>query len=155
MLFRSKLNIPKPYWGKLQKGEIVEYEGNTYTSDMVMGRERKGLKVTYCTDSRPMNQIVDHARDADIFICEGMYAEKEKAAKAKQYKHMTFYEAARMAAKAQPKVMWLTHFSPSLTDARSYLPEVRSIFKNTVLGKDGMSEELNFEDEDDEQGDSI
>ena len=54
-----------------------------------------------------------------LFICEGMYAEKEKLNKAKQYKHMTFYEAADMAKRAEVKELWLTHFSPSLVRAEA------------------------------------
>ena len=110
-------------------------------------RERKGLKVTYCTDSRPTDAIVDAATESDLFICEGMYAEKDKLAKAKQKKHMTFYEAADMAKRANVKEMWLTHFSPSLVRAEEYMPEVRSIFENSKLGKDGKSVELMFEED--------
>ena len=87
------------------------------------------------------------AEESDLFICEGMYAEKEKLAKAKQYKHMTFYEAADMAKKANVKEMWLTHFSPSLVRAEEYMPQVREIFENSHLGKDGKSVELTFQEE--------
>ena len=89
--------IPMKLWSRLQKGEIIEQDGMIYTPEMVLGPARKGLKVTYCTDSRPVDSIVEAAKGSDLFICEGMYAEKEKLAKAKQYKHMTFYEAAEMA----------------------------------------------------------
>jgi ribonuclease Z len=114
---------------------------------MVLGPARKGIKVTYCTDTRPTESIVNAAEHSDLFICEGMYAEKEKLAKAKQYKHMTFYEAADMARRAEVAEMWLTHFSPSLVHAESYMPKVREIFENSCLGKDGKSVELLFEDE--------
>ena len=40
---------------------------------------------------------------------------KEKGAKAIEYKHMTFYEAATLAKEAEVEEMWLTHYSPSLT----------------------------------------
>lgn len=139
-------NIPIQMWSHLQKGEVIEADGVTYTPDMVLGPQRKGIKVTYCTDSRPVDAIVDAAKDADLFICEGMYAEKEKLAKAKQYKHMTFYEAADMAKRANVKEMWLTHFSPSLVRAEDYMPAVRNIFENAHLGKDGKSVELLFEE---------
>ena len=36
-----------------------------------------------------------------------MYGEKDKDAKAREYKHMTFYEAAELAKKANVKEMWL------------------------------------------------
>ena len=72
------LGLPVQYWSLLQKGETVDYEENVYTSDMVMGSPRKGLKVTYCTDTRPVDAIAECAKDADLFICEGMYGEEEK-----------------------------------------------------------------------------
>ena len=143
----KETGIPVKCWNPLQKGQTVEVDGVTYTPDMVLGPERKGLKVTYCTDSRPTDAIVDAATESDVFICEGMYAEKDKLAKAKQKKHMTFYEAADMAKRANVKEMWLTHFSPSLVRAEEYMPEVRSIFANSKLGKDGKSVELMFEED--------
>ena len=139
--------IPMKLWSRLQKGETIEQDGITYTPDMVLGAARKGLKVTYCTDSRPVDAIVQAAEGSDLFICEGMYAEKEKLAKAKQYKHMTFYEAAEMAKRAQVNELWLTHFSPSLVHAESYMNEVRDIFPRAHLGKDGKSVELVFEED--------
>ena len=140
--------IPQRLWSRLQKGEtITQEDGIVYTPDMVLGAARKGIKVTYCTDSRPTESIVASAAGADLFICEGMYAEKEKLAKAKQYKHMTFYEAADMAKRAGVKEMWLTHFSPSLVRAEDYMPQVRDIFPESYLGKDGKSVELLFEEE--------
>ncbi len=139
--------IPKNFWGVLQKGIPVQYDGCEYTPDMVMGPARKGIKLTYCTDTRPTESLVKNARGADLLICEGMYAEKDKLAKAKQYKHMTFYEAARVAKEAAVSELWLTHFSPSLVHAGDYMPQVREIFSNAHLGKDGKMTELNFEDE--------
>ena len=68
------------------------------------------------------------------------------SSKARQYKHMTFYEAANLAKSAEARAMWLTHFSPSLTKAESYMDEVRKIFPETSLGKDGRSIELEFEE---------
>lgn len=139
--------IPQKLWNPLQKGQTVTTEdGITFTPDMVLGAPRKGIKVTYCTDTRPTENIVKCARHSDLFICEGMYAEKDKIAKAKQYRHMTFYEAADMAKRAGVEEMWLTHFSPSLVHAEDYMPEVKKIFPNAYLGKDGKSVELLFDE---------
>lgn len=140
-------NIPQRMWSHLQKGETMTAEdGTVYTPDMVLGAARKGIKVTYCTDTRPTELIVKAATGSDLFICEGMYAEKDKLAKAKQYKHMTFYEAADMAKRAEVQEMWLTHFSPSLVHPEEYMSEVRSIFPQAYLGKDGKTIELMFDE---------
>lgn len=137
--------IPQKYWKHLQKGETIETGNGILTPDMVLGPPRKGLKLTYTTDTRPTNSIWENAKDSDLFICEGMYGEKEKAAKAVEYKHMTFYEAAHLAKDAQVKEMWLTHYSPSLTRPEEYMDEVRRIFPEAKAGKDRMSRELAFE----------
>ena len=142
----KELEIPVQKWNVLQKGNEVTIDGKTYTPDMVMGAARKGLKVTYTTDTRPVDAIVDAAKGADLFICEGMYGEPDKEAKAIEHKHMTFKEAAQLAKRANPKEMWLTHFSPSLVKPAMYMDKVTEIFENAKPGKDGMSVDLMFED---------
>lgn len=142
-------NIPLKLWSRLQNGETIEEEGITYTPDMVLGPERRGLKVTYCTDSRPVSVISEMASGADIFICEGMYGEIGSEAKAKEHMHMNFYEAAKLARAADPspKEMWLTHYSPSLSYPKDYEKQVREIFKNTKVAKDGRLKTLVFDEE--------
>ena len=148
----KELDIPLSYWNRLQKGETIEDAGRVFTPDMVIGPARRGLKVTYCTDSRPVPVISEMAGDADLFICEGMYGEPGSEEKAKEHRHMTFYEAAKLAAAAdpQPKEMWLTHYSPSLSYPKDYEKEVRKIFRNTHAAKDGRSVSLLFEDDEKE-----
>lgn len=143
----NAFGIEQKYWNSLQKGETIETPERTLTPDMVLGEARKGIKLTYCTDTRPTESIVEHARQADLFICEGMYGEVDKADKAKGYKHMTFYEAAHMAKEAKVKELWLTHYSPSLTRPKEYSNEVKEIFPNTHVTKDGYTTELLFEEQ--------
>lgn len=140
-------DIPLKYWSKLQKGEVITEDERTFTPDMVMGPARKGIKLTYCTDTRPTESIVENAENADLFICEGMYGAPEKIPDAKSKKHMMFQEAARIAAQAGVRELWLTHYSPSLPRPEFYMEEVQKVFKNTFPGKDGKSVELGFEEE--------
>ena len=138
--------IPVQYWNRLQHGETVESPEGIYTPDMVLGAPRKGLKVTYCTDTRPTAGLTKNASMSDLLICEGMYGDKEKKAKAVENKHMMFLEAAQTAKEAEVKELWLTHYSPSLLYPQNYMREVCKIFPNAVAGKDGMSCTLEFED---------
>lgn len=145
---KAKSNqVPMPCWSPLQKQDTFEYEGVLYTQDMVLGPERKGLKLTYCTDTRPTESIVANAQGSDLFICEGMYGEDGKEEKAKEYKHMTMYEAATLAKQAEVKELWLTHYSPSLVYPNQFEAKVQDIFKNTVISRDGRICELKFEEE--------
>ena len=139
--------IPLKYWNPLQKGQTIQDGENVYTPDMVLGPKRKGLKVTYTTDTRPTESILKNAPGSDLFICEGMYGEDEKLEKAKGYKHMTFREAAILARDAGVKEMWLTHYSPSLIRPDEYMDTVREIFPNAYPGKDGKTLEMNFEED--------
>ena len=75
-----------------------------------------------------------------------MYGEKGKESKAREYKHMTFVEAAHLAREAQVKEMWLTHFSPSLVRPADYVDSIRKIYPNVLAAQDGQSKELVFED---------
>ena len=139
--------IPQKFWSRLQRGETMEEGGKVFTPDMVLGPTRRGLKVTYCTDTRPVPVIAEYAKDADLFICEGMYGEDGKEAKAREYKHMTFYEAARLAKEANPKQLWLTHYSPSLTRPEEFMDKVREIFPRAKAAKDAWTAELEFDED--------
>ena len=143
----KELDIPIKFWNKLQHGDTVEDEGRVYTPDMVMGEARKGLKVTYCTDTRPVPVIAHMAAGSDLFICEGMYGDDSRDNKAVEYKHMTFAEAAGLAKDAGVQEMWLTHFSPALNRPQDYIKTAKAVFPGTVVGKCGMSKTLKFTEE--------
>ena len=138
-------NVPQKYWNRLQKGETIEEDGICYTPDMVIGPPRKGIRLAYSTDTRPTKSMVAHAMDADLFICEGMYGEDDKLNKALEHKHMTFYEAAKLAKEANVKELWLTHYSPSLIRPEEFIPKTRKIFLATYAAKDGRSVVLEFD----------
>ena len=141
-------DIPLRFWNKLQHGEICfDTESNrTYTPDMVMGENRRGLKLTYLTDTRPCENIYKFANNSDLFICEGMYGVDGKEQNAKKYLHMTMEEACEIALKTNPKEMWLTHYSPSEIKPKIYENNLKKIFANVKICKDGEKKELNFED---------
>ncbi|MBO4767525.1 MAG: ribonuclease Z [Lachnospiraceae bacterium] len=139
--------VPMSLWSRLQKGAIIEENGRIYTPDMILGPERKGLKLTYCTDSRPTASIPAAAQGADLFICEGMYGEPGMEKKARDHRHMTFVEAATMARDAGVRELWLTHYSPSLVHPEAYVDTARAVFPNTVAARDGQFVDLMFEEE--------
>lgn len=128
----------------MQKGNTYEEDGHIYTPDMVLGPDRKGLKLTYCTDTRPTPLIEKYAAGSDLFICEGMYGEKEKEIKAIEHKHMMMQEAAAIAAKADVGEMWLTHYSPSMAKPAVFMDEIREIFPRTIAAKDRTTTTLKF-----------
>jgi len=142
-------DIPLKFWSALQKQteESIVYNGKTYCSDMVLGPPRKGLKLVFCTDTRPVPAMAHFAKDADLLICEGLYGDEERQEKAAARKHMSFMEAAEVAKAANAKELWLTHFSPAMPDPYNYLKSATDIFPNSVIGKDRMNKTLKYEEE--------
>lgn len=141
-------NIPLKYWSLLQKQDrVISDDGRIFTSDMVLGKERKGIKICYTTDTRPKSTIPDFIRGADLFICEGMYADKEKLPKVAEKKHMLFHEAAELAKAGQVKELWLTHYSPALVNPKAEVKAARDIFPNTKAASDRFTKTLKFEEE--------
>lgn len=144
---RAKANeVPLKYWNRLQHGESVTEDGRIYTPDLVMGPERKGLKIVYSTDTRPTDSIRENAEGADLLILEGMYGEKGKLQSVREKKHMLMQEACRIAAEARAKELWLTHYSPAVMHPEEYREELLKIFPRTVIPKDGHGTVLMFED---------
>lgn len=142
----KKLNLPVSYWSTLQNGSHVEYNDVVYLPEQVLDEARKGLQVVYSTDLRPSDTLVEFAKDSDLFICEGINATDDTEERARKYKHCLFSEAAVMAKKANVSELWLTHFSPSLTEPEEYEYVVKEIFPNGFVGKDRMTKNLRFID---------
>lgn len=137
-------NVPMQVWSKLQKQESAELDGIVYTRDMVLDEPRRGISVTYCTDTRPCKNLEQQATFADLLICEGMYGEDEKLDRAKESMHMTFREACTLADMAQAGALWLTHFSPSLAEPEEFAQFADSLFGGAIVGYDGLTTTINF-----------
>ncbi len=136
--------IPEELWTKVQNNEIVMHRGKVVTKDLILGNARKGIKVAYCTDTRPTPDIIERVKNSDLFICEGMYGDEENFENAVKNRHMLFREAAEMAAQANVKELWLTHFSPSLASPKAYLNNAKEVFSNTVITDSGKSVKMEF-----------
>lgn len=143
-----KNNVPKILWNKIQNSQDeIEMDGITYTKEMVLGEERKGIKLSFTTDTRPIDGIIPFIKDSDLFICEGTYGKNEDIEKAIKNKHMTFAEAAALAKSGDVKELLLTHFSEAMLNPKEYEDNAKSIFSNTIIGEDRYSNSLNFEED--------
>ncbi len=140
----TKNNVPKKLWSVLQRRKSVEYEGKTYMSDMVLGEDRRGLKISYITDTRPIDTIPFFIDKSDLFICESNYGDDKDINKAIKNKHMTFREAAILARKGNVERLVLTHFGPALGLAEDYIENAKEEFKDTIVSEDRMIFTLNF-----------
>lgn len=141
-----KNNVPKTLWSKLQNGREIKLEGNIYTKDMVLGQPRKGIKVSFVTDTRPIKEILDFVDNSDLLICEGMYGDDCDLERAIKNKHMTFRESATIAKQSNVETMVLTHFSPIIKDPNMYIENAMEVFENTIIGTDRLKLNLLFKE---------
>ncbi len=141
----EKLGVPLPFRNILQKGTSVTLDdGRIITSDMVLGRERPGLRVVFTGDTAPTANLISAAANADLLICEATYGDDCYADQAGRYGHCTFSQAAAIAAESGAKRLWLTHFSQIMENPEDYLPNASSVYPDAVCGYDGMSILLTF-----------
>ncbi len=140
------LGVPENLWHKLQSGETVSIGDQVFTPSQFLGEERKGIKVCYCVDTRPVEGLSDFVHGADLLVCEGMYGDDFLIGKAIERKHMLFSEAAELARRGDVRELWLTHFSPSLEAPEKELTAATRIFENTVLGRTQLCKSMRFEE---------
>ena len=140
----KKLNIPMSEWKHLQEGQSIIAGGKTIRPQDVTGKERRGITLVFCTDTRPCETLERHAEDADILILEGMYGSEDKRQQALKNHHMLFSEAAEIAGKTQPGALLLTHFSTSVENPEEYLAETRKIFAHTWTAHDGETVTMRY-----------
>lgn len=130
---------------KTSKGEKVLYEEILYEPNMVLGGERIGIKISFITDTRPIESIKEFIKGSDLLICEGTYGSDDDSERAIKNLHMTFSEAANLASKSQVKELLLTHFGTAMDNPDEYKQEASNIFGNTRIGYDGYRQILVYE----------
>lgn len=139
----TALGVPEGrLFGLLQRGETVEVpdgQGGTRVvrPEQVLGPERPGLHVAYCTDTRPCASAVELSRNADLLIHEGTFdatMAEEAAAKG----HSTVVDAARIAVEAGARRLIITHISPRYGDVELLKAQARAIFPGAKIAWDGQ-----------------
>ena len=113
---------------------------------LLQGAPRRGLSMVFSGDTAPCAALEQAAQGADLLICDATYALPEQEAQAAQWGHSTFGQSAALAARAGAHRLWLTHYSPMITDPEADLPQAQSIFPAAVCGADGMQITLQYEE---------
>ena len=140
------LGVPVQQWSSLQQGRSVTVEGRTVAPAEVLGPPRKGLSLVFSGDTAPCAGLEEAAQGTDLLLCDATYALPEQEAQAAQWGHSTFGQSAALAARAGARRLWLTHYSPMITDPEEYLPQAQSIFPAAECGTDGKTITLRYEE---------
>src|SRR5580692_10948483 len=108
----GKLGIPRgPLYGKLQHGESITLDdGRVITPDMVLGEARTGKSVAYCLDTQFSERTIQLADKCTALIHETTFG-PDGTSLARERKHSTMEDAARVAREAGAENLIATHFS--------------------------------------------
>ncbi len=128
--------VPGPDFGRLQKGESIEVGEGIVTPDQVIGPPRRGRKIVFSGDTRPLAQIEEISNDADLLIHDGTFTSDE-AERAKETKHTTAKDAAKIAKKAEVRMLALFHLSSRYSkNYRPILDEAKKYFERSIVPSD-------------------
>ena len=141
----EQLGIPRgPLYGRLQRGENVSLpDGRQITSDMVLGPPRPGKSVVYCLDTQFCERSIELAQECTALVHETTFG-PDAADMARERKHSTMEDAARVAKEAGAQRLIATHFS-SRYDGRQIAQigdEARRLFPDITIGKDLLEVEI-------------
>jgi ribonuclease Z len=150
------LGIPEgPLWGRLHKGETVEWEARrtdgtaerrTADPAALVGPARPGRVLALSGDTRPTAALVEAAAAADLLVHEATFTEEERD-RALETRHSTAREAAQVALAAGVRRLVLTHLSARFSTAwQELLDEACAVFPATAVAKDGMVIDVPFLD---------
>lgn len=131
---------PGPIYAKLKNGESVYLEdGRLIHGKDYVGPNQKGKIVTILGDTRPCENAIRLAQQADLLIHEATFA-GDSEEMAHNYFHSTTIQAAKVAYKANVKNLCLTHISSRYGkgDWQQLIEEAKTIFPQTVIAHDFM-----------------
>ena len=133
------LGVPRGVlWSTLQSGtEVVLESGVIVNPEQVMGPKRKGRKFSFITDTSFVPEVAGFVEGSDLLICEGMFGD-DLAEDAREKKHLTARQAARIARNGMVGRLGLIHYSPRYTERelKNLLHQAREIFPGAFLTRD-------------------
>ncbi len=146
----AQLGIPAgPLYGRLKKGEVVSLpDGRQINGAELIGPERPGRKLVYCSDTVYSPAAVALAQQATVLIHEATYSQTDLEL-AVRGGHSTAVQAALVAQAAGVETLILTHFSARY-DAKEglqvedLLKEAQAIFPNSLAASDFWSYKVNL-----------
>lgn len=145
----EELGVPVgPKFSQLHDGEPVELDDGTVVEpEQVVGEPRPGRTFVYTGDTRPTDETVEIATDADLLAHDATFAADGRE-RAEKTGHSTASEAASVARRANARRLALVHISSRYTgDVSDHLQEAREAFDGDVfVPEDGETVDVPFPD---------
>jgi ribonuclease Z len=119
---------------RLQADGALEVEGRVVRVDEV-SVPRRGQRFAFVMDTALCDEAFALAAGADLLVCEATFLSADEKL-AREYRHLTAAQAARIAAEAGARRLVLTHFSQRYADPAAFEAEARAVFDDVVVASD-------------------
>jgi ribonuclease Z len=134
---------PGPDFGVLQRdGEVTTGEGRVVRPADVLGPPRPGRTVAVSGDTEPCAGTLEAARGAALLVHEATFLH-EDLARARETRHSTAHEAARLGRDADVALLALTHLSSRFAP-RDVRAEAQEVFERAIVPRDFDQIEIPF-----------
>ena len=130
-----KMGLNSRILEKLRREKEIVYKGKKIRIEDVSQGIRVGRKIVYSGDTKPMEKMVEFARDADILIHEAT-VDSSLEEKGNKFGHSSARQAATIAQKAGVRKLFLVHISPRYKKYKLLEDEARKIFPDTLIPND-------------------
>jgi ribonuclease Z len=131
----KQMGIPSRMLEKLRREGTVVHDGRMFNIQDVSAGIRIGRTVVYTGDTRPMEDMAEFARDADVLIHDTT-TDSSLEPKVNEFGHSSSRQAAEIALKAGVKRFYLFHYSPRVDNAETLAVEARGIFPESYASKE-------------------
>jgi len=136
------LNIDKAYFRKLKQGfDVINESGELIKNKDVTRLGPKPKSYAFCSDTVYNESIIPIIKNTTVLYHESTFLESHKHL-AKQTKHSTALEAAKIAKQANVDTLILGHYSNRYDDLELFRTEAQEVFNNVELAKDGKTFEF-------------
>lgn len=128
---------PGPIFKQVKEGkQITLKDGTVINGADFVGPLKKGKVLAIAGDTRQCNNVERLAKNADIFIHEATFLNKDKHLAYEHY-HSTAKEVALLAKKSNVKLLFLNHISSRYSEnTRDLLQEAEEVFSKTFIPND-------------------
>ena len=127
--------------GTLKRGEDVVRESGVISNSDVAYLPYSPRSYAYCSDTAPFPELAGWVRGVDLLYHEATFPESMADMAAKTF-HSTTVQAARCALEAAAGKLLVGHYSSRFPDVSSFLHEMREIFPESYLAREGDTWEI-------------
>jgi ribonuclease Z len=129
----SEYIIPHYLISGIKEGDdLILPDGKVIPNHKLTEEPQKSFSYAYLTDTSYHEEIVPQIQGIDVLYHEATFTDELKT-RAKQTKHSTAKDAAKIASLAQVDQLYIGHFSARYRSLDVFMEECQSIFKNSHL----------------------